>query len=155
MWHLFKDFMCWIKDIPREIKYFCQRGKRGYSDRDTWGLDFYLAEVISNSIAHLQKYNHGYPVEVGSPEKWEEILATISKTFKTALEISSTESFYTPSHFYNTLEFIKHRKTLEKITKELQLKFPNHRCKILTLEECLEYEEGWKLFQKYFFGLWD
>ena len=42
-----------IRDIPSEIKYFIQRGRRGYSDRDIWGLDSYLVSIIYNGIKKL------------------------------------------------------------------------------------------------------
>ena len=54
-----------LPDLPRDIKLsiksFIQRGKKGYSSRDTWGLCYYLADVITNSVNHLKKYYHGHP----------------------------------------------------------------------------------------------
>jgi len=44
-----------IRLFPRKIKWFIQRGKRGWADCDTWGLDFYLADIIENSIQYLKK----------------------------------------------------------------------------------------------------
>ena len=51
------------RKFMHEIKYFIQRGKRGYSDRDLWSADMYLAEVIAGI---LESYVHnklgvGYP----------------------------------------------------------------------------------------------
>ena len=42
-----------IKDFPREIKYFVQRGRRGYSDRDIWSYDYFLADIIGNGLKQL------------------------------------------------------------------------------------------------------
>lgn len=78
------------KDIQREIKYFIQRGRRGYSDRDTWGFDHYLAEIISGGTKHLSKHLSGYPSSPFSKEKypfnstkeWKAFLLKISKGFK-------------------------------------------------------------------------
>ena len=45
------------------IKYFIQRGKRGYSDKDLWSADMYLAEVIAGILESYtkNKLGVGYP----------------------------------------------------------------------------------------------
>lgn len=35
--------------------------RRGWSDRDTWSLDGYLAGVICGSVAYLRDHGHTYP----------------------------------------------------------------------------------------------
>ena len=46
----------------REAKYFIQRGRRGWSDRDWWGAYWYLSEILPPM---LRKYasddSHGHP----------------------------------------------------------------------------------------------
>lgn len=44
----------------RTIKWFIQRGRRGWSDRDVWSFDWYLARVIAEGIDHLIVTKHGY-----------------------------------------------------------------------------------------------
>ena len=44
----------------RTIKWFIQRGRRGWSDRDLWGFDTYLALVIAEGIERLIEVKHGY-----------------------------------------------------------------------------------------------
>lgn len=39
-----------IRRIPYRIKYFWQRGKRGWSDYDVWQADGYLAGVIADIL---------------------------------------------------------------------------------------------------------
>lgn len=53
-----------IADIPSEIKWFWQRGRRGYSDRDVWGFDHYLTQVIIGGTAQLAENAHGCPPEL-------------------------------------------------------------------------------------------
>lgn len=72
-----------LPDVPRdtynEIKYFIQRGKRGYSDRDLWDLDFYLATIISSSVKNL-KDNY---ITYGACEKeWISVLDDIVFAFE-------------------------------------------------------------------------
>jgi hypothetical protein len=43
-------------------KYFIQRGKRGYSDRDVWGWYSHHAEMMVGVLQHLRKYKHGHPI---------------------------------------------------------------------------------------------
>lgn len=45
----------------RAIKYFCQRGWRGYADCDFWDANSYLESNILGVMTELKKYKHGYP----------------------------------------------------------------------------------------------
>lgn len=42
-----------------EIKYFIQRGKKGYSDRDLWSADTYLARIIAGILNDYANSKHG------------------------------------------------------------------------------------------------
>jgi hypothetical protein len=54
--------------------------RRGWSDRDTWSLDWYLAGVISGSVAYLRDHGHTYPGEENGAGKqqWHDILTRIA-----------------------------------------------------------------------------
>ena len=73
----------WLIDLPRNIKWFIQRGRRGYADCDTWNLDVHLAEVIVGALSELKEYYHG---EEHVKEKFEKIITT----FKLYLEMVDT-----------------------------------------------------------------
>ena len=95
----YKIYRLWnneISMIPRRIKWFCQRGWRGYSDFDVWSFDYYLAEVISKGCLQLAKETHGYPHE-SSPEEWDKTLKQISKEFEDYNKIMELEEGY--EHF--------------------------------------------------------
>lgn len=83
-----------LPDVPRdtynEIKYFIQRGKRGYSDRDVWNLDYYLAELISNSLKDLEKNRHSYPMNL-TDKQWKIVLSDIIFTFEKEKEIKEAD----------------------------------------------------------------
>jgi len=66
-----------MKEIYRKIKKFIQRGKRGWSDEDTWDFDNYLSEVISGGCKHLANNLNSYPNGL-TEKKWKEILLSIS-----------------------------------------------------------------------------
>ncbi len=48
----------------RAVKWFVQRGRRGWSDRDVWNFDHYLASVIVGGLKQLEEHRHGYPSEL-------------------------------------------------------------------------------------------
>lgn len=45
----------------RPIKWFWQRGRHGYSDRDLWSVDHYLFGVLSKALPDLARTTHGHP----------------------------------------------------------------------------------------------
>ena len=42
----FYSIINFFKYLPREVKWFWQRGKRGYSDRDVWNMDDWFLDII-------------------------------------------------------------------------------------------------------------
>lgn len=54
----FYSWYYWLKDRPRKLYWFLQRGWKGYADCDTWGFDTYLAKVIIGGLKQLKKYSH-------------------------------------------------------------------------------------------------
>lgn len=75
--------------MVREIKYFIQRGRRGYSDRDMWCFDNYLATIIPPVVRHYKGsttcppdlYDKGHKNEY---HKWDEVLEEIAQGFEVA-----------------------------------------------------------------------
>lgn len=156
-------------DTYRAIKWFIQRGKRGYSDNDIWGFYDYLAEIISKGANELERQVHGVPGELAEKFKdkddpngidnaiveWKRILREIAWTFEAVCKINShdwvmifderSRNKYTK--FYNKLNLNEEEDALFE-----GVKFHYH---VMTKEECVRYKNGWKLFQKYYFNLWD
>lgn len=73
-----------VSEIPNEIKYFVQRGMRGYSDRDTWSIDYYLSSWMPRALRSIAKTGMSYPGvgEVNTPKKWAEIIKKMEKGFE-------------------------------------------------------------------------
>ncbi len=116
----------WVLRIPREIKWFFQRGFRGYADCDVWSLYSYILDWLPKALDDLNKHHQGYPAfldikdgnedyEVGS-KRWEEILKSMSTKLKRGIESDE---------------------------------------KSLSKEDIAEFEVGMDLLKKYFFNLWD
>lgn len=83
-------YRAWQKPFSfrRNVKYFIQRGKRGYSDFDGWCLDYYLSEWLPQALRGL-KDGVSYPGhgEANTQKKWNGILEKMAKGFDAALKI--------------------------------------------------------------------
>lgn len=137
--HLIRNPHLIFKEIYYEIKYFLQRGKRGYSDRDNWRVDYYLNSWMPQALRNL-KSEHGFPVQIYvdmfpddppwemnqmhstlAHAKWRSVLETMAQGFEAAQKI-------------NAYEF--------KGATELQV-----------LQETMH--RGLQLFKDYYTNLWD
>ena len=50
--------------ILRKIKWFLQRGRRGWADCDLWSLDMYLSGWMPHAMRRLIKIKHAVPTEI-------------------------------------------------------------------------------------------
>ncbi|MGD2071865.1 MAG: hypothetical protein PVG65_00040 [Candidatus Thorarchaeota archaeon] len=148
------------KDISREIKWFIQRGRRGWSDRDSWSIDWWLAEIMPSILKALKKSKQGTPFSCFSnPQKthhskyemkvadrrWNKILDNIIYTFETANNILDNHWIYSSTKDYYT----KNAKEYRKCMSHLEFIY------IMSYQECKRFEKGQQLFWKHFFSLWD
>ena len=44
----------------RELKWFVQRGRRGWADCDTWDFPGYLTPILADMLAHLRQHGGSY-----------------------------------------------------------------------------------------------
>lgn len=118
-----------LQNLYRNTKYFIQRGRRGWSNRDVWSFDWYIAGVITEAVAHLKKTTHGFPANL-TEEKWNEILDEIIYAFKILRD--RQDLFYEACEEYGVDAAIEIDKENRKSVKK-----------------------GMALFIKNFDGLWD
>ena len=57
----FQRFIQAIKDSPSEVKWFYQRGSRGWSDRSAWSIDTWLVDNLIPMLERLKRDKHGTP----------------------------------------------------------------------------------------------
>ena len=136
------------QDIYNNIKWFIQRGKRGYADCDIWDFDFYLSKIISKGIKDLKSQIYGVSNDFISKDgkniylnKWKTVLDEIIWTFEASIKIIDAKWIYLNSKERN-------KKTMVKFINQ----FKYH---IMTKEECNRYRKGWNLFRKYYHNLWN
>lgn len=75
-----------VKDVMRQPKIAKQRATRGFSYRDLWSFDAYLARVISQGCRELAIVEHGHPCGI-TYEEWIAILNKIADGFEAYEEI--------------------------------------------------------------------
>lgn len=154
-------------DTYRAIKYFIQRGKRGYSDCDIWGFDSYLSNIIVNGLKDLKEQLHGVPCGLTGTQaislddnddtemkEWKRIIEEIIWTFKATQHIQDREWFSVEDE-KNRTQLVKFVKILNKKDNGLFKDLPQTKHYLMTKKDMTRYEQGWKYFKQYYFSLWD
>lgn len=124
---------------------YFRRARKGYARHDLWNLDYYLANLLENSIRELSEDVHGHPCDLNSLEEWQEILCQISNTFHQAKQVMDSEIILT-----NTKSQYKRMKAMVDKNPEVW-----EKTIVYTPAETKEFYKGFDLFKKYFFGMWD
>lgn len=110
------------------VKYFIQRGRRGWSDRDAWGWYNHHAEMMVGVLQYLRQHKHGYPTGL-TPSKWAKKLNVMEQGFQARIDEENDVTSY---------------KTLSR-PEERKLIFSRRRKLML----------GLKYFRTYYYNLWD
>jgi len=75
----------WVLRIPRELKWFFQRGFRGYAECDGWDLDNYIINWLPQALLELTK-GCSYPSEFKNIKSWHKVLREMSSKLKRRVE---------------------------------------------------------------------
>ena len=154
----------YIRHWLYEIKFFFQRGWRGWADRDTWSIDYYLSSILPGALRHLQEHSHTYVEQEGMTEEeavaeWGRILHAIADGFEASVKLDEGEYIvYTIPPDYSQPMFLPldssdssyvemNPKCMGEVDKEAT---QANRQALFT-----QWEEGIDLFKKHFFNLWD
>jgi hypothetical protein len=144
-----------IKEMPRDIyqniKWFIQRGSRGFADCDVWSFDSYLSNIIVNGLKNLKENVHGHPINIGNKKErngekvWKNILDEIIWTFEVSEKIQN--------HAWILITSKKQRTKFINETKKYENKDIKYH--IMSEEELKRYKDGWILFRNFYYNLWD
>jgi hypothetical protein len=157
MFYRIKDF---FKYLPKKIKWFFQRGIRGYSDNDVYELDYWFLKVIIPMLKQLEKSNISYPANL-TMEEWHKILNKMIFYFTEANEETSSKQNKYEKEFRNILWSDGNLIDPDSMTKEEKISYNNIRHKYLQREKELalyrdkKKQQAFILFSKYFWHLWD
>lgn len=122
--HPFKYF----EDLYYQAKWFVQRGRRGYSDRDVWGWCDHHSRIMVGVLISLRKTTHGYPIGM-SPARWDKKLRVMQDGFQAAIDEEEDLTSY------------------KKLPRKAHLSLVFSRRRKLML--------GLKYFRTYYYNLWD
>lgn len=50
-----------IHDIRQNIKFFIQRGRKGYCEKDLWEINTWFSQTVSRMMKEFSKKNLAYP----------------------------------------------------------------------------------------------
>lgn len=92
-----------------QVKWFIQRGRRGYADCDVWSLDYYLAGWLPKALTHLQDNNISHPTGMTS-KGWKTRLEIMKQGF---LAVQKMNDIPCPS----TKELLKLKRIMDKGVK--------------------------------------
>ena len=131
-----------IMEFPSKVKWFYQRGSRGWSDRSAWSIDTWLVNNLIPMLERLKKEKHSTPMSMykkkdgvdksGNPtdeadvlaeQRWNNVLNEILYGLKCAKKIEDLDYNY------------KDKELSKRLTKSSQRSF--------------------KLIGKHLFSLWD
>jgi hypothetical protein len=126
----------YVGDLYRQLKWFYQRGKRGYAENSVWSIDWYLCSWMGNALRELAENVHGVPgMDVGrhdplsqNPNDWE---------------------FLTLDEWRATILYIAE-------TFDLGHKIQDYDVPGEGMEAAMKrFQHGMRMFTEYFFNLWD
>lgn len=115
-------------DCYRAAKWFIQRGRRGYSDRDVWGWCHYMAEINLAAMHRLAKHKIGHPIGMTMPG-WRSRLLKMADGFQAFMDEEEDCTSYKKLSRKKFLALVKSRQRRTEV--------------------------GLKLWSKHFWNLWD
>ena len=139
-----KKFICF-----REIKWFFQRGYRGWADCDIWSFDTYLSKVIYSGLIRLKEKQNILPTlhsgitEEDAQKEWDFIMNEVIYAFKMWHRCANSDAeFWYPDN--------NGEHALKPIVEE---KYPD--IYLMSKEDDARMKNGMKLFIEHFGSFWD
>ena len=134
-----------IMEFPSKVKWFYQRGSRGWSDRSAWSIDTWLVNNLIPMLERLKRDKHGTPTSMFRMKGGE--------SYKFYYGISTDEADVLAAQRWNNVlsEIIYGL----KCAKKLQDMDYNYKDKKLTKRLTKSYQRSFELIGKHLFSLWD
>ncbi len=131
VWYFFR-YRMWnrLGNLKWQIPNILQRARKGWGHADTWDFSYYLAGVIAGGVTHLKEIKHGIPNEFWEKYKDE-------KTAGAEWDLVLDKIIYA----------FQLAKALDGDDKDISENWETIHKK--------KFEEGFDLFKKYYFNLWD
>lgn len=146
---MFYRILDFFKYLPKEIKWFFQRGFKGYCDRDVWNIDSWFERNIIPMLKELKETKHSYPMDM-TEKQWEIELDNMIHCFEEMTDDCSEKNEYWE-------EYKKHLFSIKKkedLDKELQEKWLKREEEIEDYQVSMK-NKALKMFSKHYYNLWD
>jgi len=153
-WWINRTFISPVRNLYDNTKWFIQRGRRGYSDCDVWGLCHYLPGVISQSVNHLEKNLHSFPMGM-TFKQWQIILRKIVKSFEIMQKTIDGNLLFLPTTKWTEKNYEELKDLAKRMNRANKAMNSEGKYKVMTKKQVLKYEEGLQLFIENLGGLWD
>ena len=127
------------KDRYRDVKYFIQRGKRGYDDTTWWNVNNHLYLILPPLLRKLAKDGWGVPSSLDIIETNTQFNAR-AKEWKQQLNKAADDIEACYKH--EQKDFPRTKKARDKYFKD-------------GLDSAKQTKEGMKFVAEHFFDLWD
>lgn len=132
-----------IKHIPRALKYRVQRAFKGWAPCDTWNIDCWFMEVMPQMLRYLKENKHSYPVYLTEKE-WDNILEYMAFLLDEMDETKCSQQNEIWNEYFNSDRSISVDREAA-LARDEEIANYRYKCK----------DEFFKLFNKYFYDLWD
>lgn len=151
-WYVY--FWNWFTSIPRNTKYFIQRGKRGWSEEDVWGMHHYLTDVLIGMLTEYRRVKHGYPSPLDGRtgdyeddmEKWDNILGEMIEGFTILRKVDTCGEH---------LEYGQEVPDSIRSSMEQSMRKTYPKWRFTTKEEEAKVKRSFDLLFQYYRSLWD
>lgn len=124
----------YVEDLWLAAKWFYQRGSRGYADCDVWGLDWHLTSYMGKALRDLAEQVHGTP---------------ILDTGRVIEDPNDCDTF-TIEEWKATILYIA--ETFDVGRKIQDFEYKDREEFALAKNR---FDHGMRMFNEYFFNLWD
>lgn len=142
MIRLIKRLYYRIDQRLQNLKFRCQRFRRGWADEDAWDIDFWFRETMQSMLTYFLEHIHSYPTSdpdivcLSDDENLKLWKDTISKMIGLLNKMDPDPDWDEPGNYEDRSRIIEQIQT--------------HR------EEAYKAkDEFFQLFSKYFYNLWD
>lgn len=102
IYYPFRRLLSKLEDVPYQVKWFLQRGKRGWADCDAWSIDAYILLITGEMLERLAKTKYGSPIGV-SHKRWVTKLKANALRCRTILKFIDTGDFKSAQKLFKKL----------------------------------------------------
>lgn len=131
----------------RQLTFWWQRRTRGFDDSDLWSLDQTILRFTLPRLKALQQRVHGFPGEILHEANLGQ--GPLSETIQVWGAVSLEDQAR-----LSEVAFQRWKEAIGKMILAIEL-WLDHDGRFENEEQEANFQEGWDLFQKYFFALWD